>query len=202
MAGASGNVCSLGTLAFLIWVVAAVLLFPIWSRRDGGPGRAAALGLLLLGLAGATAVAILGAGQTGPGETGPASGSEVPLTSANPAAGSGGPPSGLPSAGASPASGLIFTRYEVVVDEGAYEIFRVDALGTVTARRSAVFGRRSGAAVDRVVAASGLLHWRTIAGYYAGWSYIPNRSGPFTARAVFTDVDGGLHYANLGQTGK
>lgn len=202
MASGSGNVRALGTLAFLVWVVAAVVLFPIWSRRDGGPERAAALGFLLLGLAVATAVALLGAGQTGPRQTGVASASDVPRTSANLPAGSGGPPSGVPTAGASPPSGTIFTRYEVVVEEGTHQIYRVDASGTVTAVRSATFGRRSSAATDRVVTPGGLLHWRTIAGVYAGWSYIPNRSGFFAARAVFTDVHGGLHYASLGQTGK
>ncbi|MDQ2935318.1 MAG: hypothetical protein M3R49_10160 [Chloroflexota bacterium] len=188
----------------MIWVIAAIALFPVWGRRDSGSARAAALGGLLLGLAVATAVAIVGANQTAPGTagTGAASGSDVPGASASPAGGSSGSPPGLPSAGASPGPGLIFARYEVVVEAGAHQIFRVDSSGTVTTGRPATFSRRSTATVDRVVAPGGLLYWRTIAGFYAGWSYLPNRSGPFSARTVFTDINGGLHYADLGQTGK
>ncbi|MDQ2940760.1 MAG: hypothetical protein M3R05_01070 [Chloroflexota bacterium] len=192
----------MGTFAFLIWVVAAVVLFPIWGRRDGGPERAAALGFLLLGLAAATAFVLLSAGQPRPGETGPASGSELPGTSSSPAAGSSGSPSGLPPASGSPQAGLLFARYEVVVEAGPHQIFRIDPLGTVTSGRTVEFSRSSMASVDRVVSPNNMVHWRTIAGTYAGWSYLPDRSGPFSARAVFTDLDGALHYANLGQTGK
>lgn len=185
----------------MIWVIAAVALFPIWSRRDGGSPRAAALGSLLLGLAAATALVIVGANRSIPGQTG-ATGSEVPRASASTGAGSSGSQLDVPSAGASPQAGMIFTRYEVTVEQGSYQIFRVDASGMVTSVSAAAFSRRSHGTVDRVLAPNNVLHWRTVAGHYAGWSYLPNRSGPFSARAVFTDVDGGLHYADLGQTGR
>lgn len=200
-APASGNVCALGLLAFVIWVTVAALLFPVWSRRDGGRPQAAALGLLLLGLSAATALTILDT-RSGPGESSSTAASQPPVTSTSPAGSGSESPQDLPMVGSSSQPGGVFTRYEVVVEEGAHQIFRVDAAGAVTSERTATFSRSSMAAVDRVVSPGGVVHWRTIGGYYAGWSYLPNRSGPFSARAVFTDVDGVLRYAELGQTGE
>ena len=200
--GASGNVCAMGMLAFAIWATVAALLFPVWSPRDGGPARAAALGLLLLGLSAATALTILDTNRSGPGERSSTAGSQAQVTSASPTGYSSESPQDLPMVGSSPHAGPIFTRYEVVVAEGTHQIFRVDASGAVTSQRTATFSRSSMAAVDRVVAPGGLVHWRTIAGYYAGWSYLPNRSGPFSARAVFTGSDGVLGYVELGKTGE
>lgn len=201
-APASGNVWAVGVLAFVIWATVAALLFPVWSPRDGGRARAATLGLLLLGLSAATALTILDANRSGPGESSSTAESQPQVTSASPAGDGSESPQDLPMAGSSSQAGGVFTRYEVVVEEGSHQIFRVDAAGAVTSERTATFSRSSMAAVERVVAPGDVVHWRTIAGYHAGWSYLPNRSGPFSARAVFTDGDGVLRDAELGQTGE
>jgi hypothetical protein len=51
--------------------------------------------------------------------------------------------------------------------------------------------------VHRVVALSGLLHWRMDRGTYQGWSFIYTRSGPFQIREIWQGSDGQLRYRVL-----
>jgi hypothetical protein len=91
---------------------------------------------------------------------------------------------------AGPSAAPVFLRYEVGLPPGGYTIFEVDPAGAVTAERSIGFERPSMAPVDRIEAANGLIHWRTVVGPNAGWSYVPGTSGEFLIREVVRWPDG------------
>ncbi|MEO6577743.1 MAG: hypothetical protein ABIO99_02455 [Candidatus Limnocylindria bacterium] len=97
-------------------------------------------------------------------------------------------PTPTPTAGPSDEGTVV--RHEVSVGAGSYTLFMVDAQGAVTAARSVSFDRPSNAPVDRVES-GGLVHWRTVVGGEAGWSYIASRSGPFSIREIVRMSDGG-----------
>jgi hypothetical protein len=96
-----------------------------------------------------------------------------------------------------PRPGDKFQGYEVTVLEGENTLFEVDDAGDIVRSETAHYDRFSKAPVDRVVAANGLLHWRTSAGFFAGLSYIHDRSGPFLIRAVYEGSDGQKRYIVL-----
>jgi hypothetical protein len=81
-------------------------------------------------------------------------------------------------------------RYEVSLVAGEYTLYSVDEDGTVGAGRPVSFDGASRAPVDRVEAADGLVHWRTVVGSLAGLSYVPDRSGSFQIRAILRWPDG------------
>lgn len=96
-----------------------------------------------------------------------------------------------------PQPGDTFQGYEVTVLEGENTLFEVDDAGNILRSDTATFSRFSKAPVDRIVAANGLLHWRTSEGFFTGWSYIRGQSGPFLIRAVYQGTDGQLRYIVL-----
>jgi len=98
---------------------------------------------------------------------------------------------------ATPRPGDKFQGYEVTVLEGENTLFEVDDAGNIVRSETAHYDRFSKAPVDRVVAANGLLHWRTSAGFFIGLSYIHDRSGPFLIRAVYEGADGEKRYIVL-----
>ena len=87
-----------------------------------------------------------------------------------------------------PAPPDVFDHYEVSVAPGDYVIFRVDGQGNVVESRGARFSSYSWATVRLVNAP--LRSWLVIDGGYAGYSYIVNRSGPFSIREVFRSPNG------------
>lgn len=105
-------------------------------------------------------------------------------------------PTAEPTADATPtpdptvAPGDEFDFFEVGVSEGDYLLFQVSAAGEVVGQRAARFSRFSRAEVDLVEAPSGLRHWRTLEGEYAGLSYIYPDSGDFVVREVYRRPDG------------
>lgn len=93
-----------------------------------------------------------------------------------------------------PRPGDTFEGYEVTVLEGENTIFEVDAEGNIVRAVIAHYDRFSKAAVDRILAPNGLLHWRTAEGFFTGLSYIRDRSGAFLIRAVYEGSDGQKRY--------
>lgn len=141
--------------------------------------------LAIVGLAAMTAFLILTApSQQHGGGVDEAASPKAPFESGSP------PPLRPSDAPTGPSAAPVFLRYEVGLQPGGYTIFEVDAAGAVTAERSIGFDRPSMAPVDRVEAANGLIHWRTVVGTNAGWSYIPGRSGSFLIREVVRWPDG------------
>ncbi len=162
----------------MVTLVAAVL----WLR--GGPeARSTATVVVVITLAIITAFAIATRPRIRHGEN--------PLPS--PPVSSGTAPSVSPAIRPSPTTGPsdagTVLRHEVSVGPGSYTLFMVDAQGAVTNARQVSFDRSSNAPVDRVESA-GLVHWRTIVGGVAGWSYIEGRSGPFSIREIVRMADG------------
>jgi hypothetical protein len=93
-----------------------------------------------------------------------------------------------------PLPGDTFVGYEVTVLEGENTLFEVDDAGNIVRSEIAHYSRFSKAPVDRIVAANGLLHWRTSEGFFTGLSYIHDRSGPFLIRKVYEGADGTKRY--------
>jgi hypothetical protein len=89
-----------------------------------------------------------------------------------------------------PTAGDVFDHYEVSVSAGDYTLFSVASDGVLAGSRDATFSRSSQATVERIVASNGLRHWRTVAGEYAGLSYIYPESGEFRIRIVYRRPDG------------
>ena len=96
-----------------------------------------------------------------------------------------------------PQPGDEFQGYEVTVLEGENTLFEVDDAGNILRSEVAHFSRFSKAPVDRIVAASGLLHWRTSDGFFTGLSYVHGDSGAFLIRAVYEGSDGEKRYIIL-----
>lgn len=96
-----------------------------------------------------------------------------------------------------PLPGDTFQGYEVTVLEGQNTLFEVNDAGDILRSEVATFSRFSKAPVDRVVAANGLLHWRTSDGFFVGLSYIHGQSGGFLIRAVYEGSDGQKRYIIL-----
>jgi hypothetical protein len=96
-----------------------------------------------------------------------------------------------------PLPGDTFQGYEVTVLEGENTLFKVDDDGNIVSSQVAHFSRFSKAAVDRIVAPNGLLHWRTSEGFFTGLSYIHGQSGAFLIRAVYEGSDGQKRYIIL-----
>jgi hypothetical protein len=173
---------------------------PKRTSKEGGGGRRplVVIVLLLLLVGGLGAVLIFGG--NGPiAQPTPTPEPSVPVSAEPSVAGSA---SAQPSAGASapdptPEPGDEFIGYEVSVAPGTNQIFRVDAAGEVTEENRVFFDALSQAAVDRVVADNGLLHWQVTEGEVTGWSYIRDESGPFVIREVYRGDDGSLRYAVL-----
>jgi hypothetical protein len=93
-----------------------------------------------------------------------------------------------------PLPGDTFVGYEVTVLEGENTLFEVDDGGNILRSEIAHFSRFSLAPVDRIVAANGLLHWRTTTGFFTGLSYIHGDSGAFLIRKVYVGADGQKRY--------
>jgi hypothetical protein len=183
---------------------------PPAPASGGGGGRRLPLlvGLvLLLAVAGATGALLV---LRGPAAVGPtptptpssqpsptaratttavASTSEVPVSQT--------PFPETPKPDATPVPGDVFDSYEVTVLAGENTLFEVDAGGVVTGSSIAHFDRFSKAAVDRIQAPNGLLHWRTSAGFFTGLSYVHGDSGPFLIREVYEGADGTRRYVIL-----
>ena len=107
--------------------------------------------------------------------------------SSAPASGSTAP---SPTPDPTPTLADVFDHYEVSVSAGDYTLYAVASDGALAASRDATFSRNSQAMVERIVASSGLRHWRTVEGEYAGLSYIYPESGDFRIRAVYRRPDG------------
>lgn len=183
----------MATLAFIALVVAVVVLLPLWLRA-GESGRRLGIALFIVALAVVTSVLILDVAPAGIGaratfEPGPSESQPDSTASETPMAGSTAP--------AAPDADLIFLRHEVIVEAGQYRIFMVEPGGQLSNQRSAEFATRSVAPVDRIEADDGLIHWRTVVGGYAGWSYVPGRSGPFAIREVLRSPDGSTTYREV-----
>jgi hypothetical protein len=186
---------------------------PARAAGDGG-GRRRGVPLLigavmLLAVAGTVGVLVFFRGQ------GVATTTPTPFvtSSPGPSASLTGTPSGAPTATAgsssqtpfpetpkpdpTPLPGDVFQGYEVTVLEGENTLFEVDDAGDIVRSEIAHFSRFSKAPVDRIVAANGLLHWRTSNGFFMGLSYIHDRSGPFLIREVYKGSDGQLRYIVL-----
>ncbi|HET8778133.1 MAG TPA: hypothetical protein VFN76_10770 [Candidatus Limnocylindria bacterium] len=147
--------------------------------------RGPLIALIIVGLAAMTAFLILMSPPTQHGGTVPDA-----TISAAPIASGGASPSLPGDAPGGPSAAPVFLRYEVGLQPGEYTLFEIDASGTVTGERSIDFDRPSMAPVDRVQATNGLIHWRTVVGTNAGWSYVPGRSGSFLIREVVRWPDG------------
>jgi hypothetical protein len=190
---------------------------PVPSPAAGGGGRGARASLLigavlLLALAGAggafiflqgggigvkptpTPTASVSASST-PSASGSPSAS--PLPTATPAGSAQTPFPETPKPDPTPRPGDTFIGYEVTVLQGQNTLFEVDAAGNIVRQVIAHYDRFSKAAVDRIQAPNGLLHWRTAQGFFTGLSYIHNRSGPFLIRRVYQGSDGQLRYIVL-----
>jgi hypothetical protein len=175
---------------------------PPASDSAGGRRRIAAVLVLLLLLGG-------GAGAwyflAGPGAVAvaPTPTPVAPSVEPSVAASAGSSASGEPSGAASPTPlptpepGDEFIGYEVTVQPGTYDIFRIDDAGAVVEQNRVFFNANSQAPVDRVVGTNGLLHWRVLDGDVAGWSYVRGDSGDFGIREVYRGPDGSLRYAEL-----
>jgi len=96
-----------------------------------------------------------------------------------------------------PLPGDTFVGWEVTVLEGQNTLFEVNDAGDIVRTEVANFSRFSKAPVDRVVASNGLLHWRTIEGFFTGLSYIHDESGAFLIREVYEGTDGTKRYIVL-----
>jgi hypothetical protein len=180
------------------------------SAAGGRSGRAPLLiGLvLLLAVAGAAGAVLLlkdnGTAVT-PTPTPRASGQPSPsavvtssqAASPTPAASSQTPFPETPPPGPTPQPGDTPIGYEVTVLAGNNTIFQIDDAGNVVQQQTATYNRFSQAPVDRIVAANGLLHWRTSEGRNIGFSYVHGDSGPFLIRKVYQGSDGQLRYVVL-----
>jgi hypothetical protein len=113
--------------------------------------------------------------------------SGTPTPSSQPASASTAP---SPTPDPTPAPDDVFDHYEVSVSAGDYTLYAVAGDGTLAGSRDATFSRNSQATVERIVASSGLRHWRTVDGEYTGLSYIYPESGDFRIRVVFRRPDG------------
>jgi hypothetical protein len=125
------------------------------------------------------------------------SGTLVPSSEPSPSAANQTPFPETPRPDPTPLPDDTFIGYEVTVLEGENTIFEVDDQGNVVDSRTAQFSRFSKAAVDRIEAPNGLLHWRTSDGFFTGLSYIRGQSGPFLIREVYQGSDGQLRYLIL-----
>ncbi|MEP6807250.1 MAG: hypothetical protein ABI978_01475 [Chloroflexota bacterium] len=186
---------------------------PPIAQASGDRGRRAPLLiglLLLLAVAGASgAFLFLRNGGTGvlptttptpslssaPSSSGTASPSSAPT--ATPIGASQTPFPETPKPDPTPLPGDTFIGYEVTVLEGQNTLFEIDAGGNVVSQVIAHYDRFSKAAVDRIEAPNGLLHWRTAAGFFKGLSYVHGNSGPFLIRKKYQGTDGQLRYIVL-----
>jgi hypothetical protein len=124
-----------------------------------------------------------------------ASASEVPTPTPEPSNQTPFPETPKPDP--TPQPGDTFQGYEVTVLEGENTIFEVDDAGNILRSETANFSRFSKAPVDRIVAANGLLHWRTSEGFFTGLSYIHGDSGAFLIREVWEGSDKTKRYIIL-----
>ena len=155
----------------------------------------------VVGLGGTLGNALAGVSQTAIGALPDLSPTPQPAPVVNvvlPAPAPAPAPSGT---GTAPAPAPTFVGYEVVIPAaGTYPIFTISATaGGATARRLATFSGPSRASVARVT--TPYLHWRTTAGGYTGWSYVPGQSGNFTIRRVYKSATGAITYVTIGQKG-
>lgn len=164
----------------------------------GGGGRrrtvVALLVLLLLVGGGAGAWWVV----AGPGAVALETPTPIPSPTSAPSPSEAEPsPSVTPSTAPTPEPGDEFIGYEVTVEAGTNDVFRVGEDGQIQDESEAFFSGRSQGPVDRVVAGNGLLHWRETEGQLAGWSFIRPDSGPFRIREVYRAPDGSLRYIVL-----
>jgi len=187
------------------------------GRAGGGGGRrrrglAVLVGAVLLLAVGGTVAALMILNGPGVGDLPSPSPSASPSAapSASPTLAPTIEPSPTPSVNqtpfpetpkpdATPLPGDTFQGYEVTVLEGDNTLFEVDDAGNIVRSVVANYDRFSKAPVDRIVAANGLLHWRTSEGFFTGLSYIRGQSGAFLIRAVYQGTDGQLRYIVLDQ---
>jgi hypothetical protein len=96
-----------------------------------------------------------------------------------------------------------FLRYDVnITGPGQLALYIVGTDGNLSLRMG-YFSAASSAPVTREVTA-GRLHWRTAAGGYTGWSYVPGASTPLSLWVilkVWRRADGSLRYEAISQSG-
>jgi hypothetical protein len=88
-------------------------------------------------------------------------------------------PTPTPTPAPAPAAPTVVSRtaeYVVHTGTGTIRLYTVSGSGALTNQRTTTWAKSSSAPVARVVS-GGVLHWRTTAGGYTGWSYIPGKSG-------------------------
>lgn len=177
---------------------------PVTEERRRRPVAAWLIGLLLLVVVGGVGgVALLSGGLPFVAVTSPTpSTTVVPTVEPTPTATTSSaetpaPPTPTLTPEPTPAPNAEFIGYEVAVSAGNYTLFKVDDAGNETDALGAGFDALSKAQVERIEAANGLLHWRTIGGDYDNFSYIRGRSGGFTVREVYRAPDGSLGYERL-----
>lgn len=168
----------------LLGAAAAVLLvLAIPWLRGGNETRRAVSVVAIIALAVVTTAVVLARS--------PAGQQALPPSSSLPSSVASGSPSPASSSDdAAPSVEATVVRHEVSLPPGTYSLFVVDGQGTLTAERGISFDEPSMAPVDRVEAPNGLIHWRTVVGASAGWSYIAARSGPFIVREILRLPDG------------
>ncbi|HEX2883227.1 MAG TPA: hypothetical protein VHQ42_01515 [Candidatus Limnocylindria bacterium] len=96
-----------------------------------------------------------------------------------------------------PEAGDTFAFYEVSVGPNEYTLYNLDADGVVSDSLVTSFSAFSFAQVEPTEGSDGDVHWVTVDGALAGWSYTYPDSGDFRIRAVFLSSSGERRSAYL-----
>ncbi|HSM37809.1 MAG TPA: hypothetical protein VK838_00620 [Candidatus Limnocylindrales bacterium] len=166
------------------------------AAESGGGGRRgvlviALLLLVALGGGGAAFLALSGNGGVGQATPSPTPSASVPslAPTSSPTAQSSDEPTGEPTPTPTPdivtspldslptpAPDDVFKNYAVVVFEGSYPVYRLNAAGEVEGTAVAQFAPGelgySSAPVERIVSADGTRYWRTLNGTYTDLAYV------------------------------
>jgi hypothetical protein len=175
------------------------------SRRRRGGVVALLLGLLVL--AGGGAAFVLLNRDDGTGVVPSASPSPTPAPTATveptvvptitPSVAPSSPAQATPTPEPTPQAGDTFAFYEVSVGPEEYTLYDLDGDGVVIDSLSTSFGGFSFARVEPTQSSDGDVHWVTLDGALAGWSYTYPDSGDFRIRAVFLNAAGERRSAYL-----
>lgn len=173
---------------------------PDRRRRGAGPLVLVALLLLLAGGGAAGAVFLLngqGVAATSPSPTASAAPSVAASLAPTAAPSVASTPTPEPTDGLAtptpeptPTAGDAFAFYEVSVGPAEFTLYDLDAGGAIVGSRITSFAGYSFAEAEPVEAADGAVHWVTLDGDLAGWSYTYPDSGEFRIRAVFLNGAG------------